>query len=227
MLKNILLSTSIIALAAPAFAGGLSDPIVEAPAAPVAVAQVAETQYLSWTGFYVGGQVGSQNADSTVLASDFFEGEQVSYVEGDTVDLESDGTFYGIHAGYMYDLGRIVVGAEFDYDIIDLDEAAATYDGETDTVNIDEATDDTIARLKLRAGYDAGRFLPYATAGMARWDSDDENTNGVFFGAGVAFAATDNILIGGEILQHQFKDAFDTEYDIDATTMSLRASYKF
>lgn len=220
MLKNILLSTSIIALAAPAIAGGLSEPIMTQPAAAPVAAAPAQTQVSNWTGFYVGGQIGTLQADTEALAADFVDGAPGN------VDVEVDGTFVGIHAGYMYDLGSVVVGAELDYDVIDFDDLTATYEGVSFTESAAD-TDDTVARLKLRAGYDAGRFLPYATAGVARLDSGDENTNGTFFGAGVAFAATQNVLVGGEILQHQFDDAFDSGLDIDVTTLSLRASYKF
>jgi len=222
MFKNILLTTAIVSLAAPAIAGGMSEPVMTAPAAAPVAAAPAQTAASDWTGFYVGGQVGTMQLDTEFAATDFDQ----TAPAGDTVEVEADGTFVGIHAGYMRDLGAFVVGAEFDYDVIDFDDITATYDGVTFTESAGD-TDDTVARLKLRAGYDAGRFLPYATAGLARIDSEDENTNGTFFGAGVAFAATDNILVGGEILQHKFDDVFDSGIDYDITTMSLRASYKF
>lgn len=225
MFKNILLTTAIVSLAAPAIAGGMSEPVMTAPAASPVAAVPVQTAASDWTGFYVGGQVGTMQLDTEVLVTDFFEGEM--FPTDDTVEVEADGTFVGIHAGYMRDLGAFVVGAEFDYDVIDFGDVTTTYDGVSETTESDGDTDDTVARLKLRAGYDAGRFLPYATAGLARIDSEDENTNGTFFGAGVAFAATDNILVGGEILQHQFDDVFDSGIDYDITTMSLRASYKF
>lgn len=218
MFKNILLTTAIVSLAAPAIAGGMSEPVITAPAAVAPVRTAAS----DWTGFYVGGQLGTLRADTEFLATEF----DPTAPAGDTVDVEVDGSFAGIHAGYMYDLGSLVVGGEFDFDAIDFDDITATYNG-TSVTESAEGSDDTVARLKLRAGYDAGRFLPYATAGVARIDSGDENTNGSFYGAGVAFAATDSILVGGEILQHKFDDAFDSGTDIDIISISLRASYKF
>lgn len=145
----------------------------------------------------------------------------------DAVNVEIDGSSYGLHVGYMADLGRYVLGAELDYETIDFDELSGTFDGTTFTESINEDSDDTITRLKLRAGYDAGQFLPYLTVGAARIDSDDVSTDGAFYGAGVAFLAANNFLIGGEILQHQFDDAFGSGFDLEATTVSLRASYKF
>ncbi|MGK0260615.1 MAG: outer membrane immunogenic protein [Candidatus Azotimanducaceae bacterium] len=183
-----------------------------------------------WTGFYVGGQFGSVDLDTTVPLSDFFSDDQIvgaGFELDDTVEVGIDGTAFGLHVGYMADLGSYVLGAELDYDSIDFDELSGTFEGTTFTQSIDDNSDDTIARLKLRAGYDAGQFLPYLTVGTARLDVEDESTNGTFYGAGIAFLATNNLVIGGEILQHQFDDAFDTGFDFEARTMSLRASYKF
>ncbi|SFR17277.1 outer membrane protein [Poseidonocella sedimentorum] len=167
--------------------------------APVAAPVVPVAVGTDWTGFYAGGQVGMLNG------------------EVDAVDADGDGTIYGLHAGYNYDFGSYVLGGEFDYDWgddIDLDGAA---------------TIDSVARLKLKAGYDAGPALIYATAGAAQLGVDelDDNQTGSFYGAGVSYLATDNIMIGGEVLKHDFNDLDDVDEDADATTFSLRASYKF
>ena len=70
------------------------------------------------------------------------------------------GALYGVHAGYMYDFGRIVAGAEIDWDATNIN---------VDVPNSADGVDlDSVARAKLRLGYDAGRFLPYVTAGYAR-----------------------------------------------------------
>lgn len=188
-----------------------------------------------WTGFYVGGQLGIVDSESPILLSDLVEGGALTELEitdagfdlDDAITLGLDGKSFGVHAGYMYDAGSYVLGGEFDYNSLDFDEVSITFGGTTVTESLDDDSDDSIMRLKLRAGYDAGQFLPYVTAGMARIDSEDESTNGTFYGAGVEVLATGNFMIGGEILQHQFDDAFDTGLDIEATTMSLRASIKF
>lgn len=94
MIKNILTATALVAVAAPAFAGGLApsapEAVVTAPvevAAPVVVAAGAD-----WTGFYLGGQV------ATSIDEDTAEGET-----------------YGLFAGYNKDFGSIVAGAELGY----------------------------------------------------------------------------------------------------------------
>lgn len=204
-------SAAVLAMlvAAPAMAGGFAEPMQEPVLAPVAAAAPA-APLLGWGGFYVGGQIGTISAELS------FEDENV---------LDLDGDFYGIHAGYMYDLGNVVLGGEVDYDIIDWTELSIG----GDSFNPD--VEGTALRLKLRAGYNLGRVLPYATAGIVRLEleGDIEDTeNGTFFGAGLAFKATENILVSGEVLRHQFNDVFDEDdLDLEATTVSLRGSYRF
>lgn len=201
-----------------------------ATAISVAATLPANAQSADWTGLYVGGQFGSLDTETMVPLTDILSDTDITdagFELDDAVNVEIDGSSYGLHVGYMADLGRYVLGAELDYETIDFDELSGTFDGTTFTESINEDSDDTITRLKLRAGYDAGQFLPYLTVGAARIDSDDVSTDGAFYGAGVAFLAANNFLIGGEILQHQFDDAFGSGFDLEATTVSLRASYKF
>lgn len=184
-----------------ATAGGLAEPV--ATPAPVTVAPAPIPMGNDWTGFYAGGQLGFGQLDS------------------DRINDEDDpsGAIYGVHAGYNYDLGNIVLGGEIDFDGTNI---------EVD----DPATDvDSVARLKAKLGYDAGLFMPYVTAGVARLDTSgalDGDTDGAFAGLGLSYMATDTLIVGGEVLQHQFEDVADNDgTDIDATTLSLRASFKF
>jgi hypothetical protein len=177
----------------------------------VAAAIPACAQSSDWTGLYAGGQFGAANMETTF---------------GD-VTVNFDGKSYGGHLGYMYDAGRYVLGAEIDLDQTYFDEVTMASQGETYKEAADKSTDDTIIRMKLRAGYDAGKFLPYVTVGAAMWGNVSQFENSNFYGAGVAFLAADNLLIGGEILKQQLNDDFFREFGFEATTMSLRASYKF
>lgn len=197
---DLALGTALIsgALAAPAMAGSLADPVVTpAPAAPVAVAPVPMNTGGDWTGAYAGLQFGRIDAETSGGAA-----------------LEGDDTAYGAHVGYDYDFGRFVAGAELDYDATELDLEGA-------------ASIDSVTRLKLRGGYDLGRTLVYATAGAARADTSLGDADGTFAGLGVGYKMTDNIVLGGEYLRHNFDDINDTGIDADADTVSLRASFKF
>lgn len=186
-----------------AFAGGLSEPIVATAPAPTVVAPAPVRAGSDWTGFYVGGQLGYGQLDSdSILDTD-----------------KPSGAIYGVHAGYNYDFGSLVLGGEVDFDWTSI---------EAD----DPATEvDSITRAKVKLGYDAGQIMPYVTAGVARVKTTnalDGETDGSFFGLGLSYMISDNIMIGGEVLQHQFDDFIDLPgIDVDATTLSLRASFKF
>jgi len=86
---------------------------------------------------------------------------------------------------------------------------------------------DNISRAKVKAGYDLGSTLLYATAGIARADTDLGTDNGEFYGVGVNYQFSPAWTLGGEILAHQFEDFNATGTDIDVDTISLRASYNF
>jgi outer membrane immunogenic protein len=223
MLYRLSLAVGAVLLSAPAFAGSLAPPVVEptvvAPAPIIAPAPVLVEASENWTGFYVGGQLGWGSLDFESFEDD----------EDDLFDTEFDGTFGGFHAGYQYDFGRFVLGGEVDYDWTEI---------EVDPLEVGEGISlDGIGRLKLRAGYDAGRILPYLTAGWAAAnlssdndaiaDALDDTSDGSFWGAGVAYAVSDRFLVGGEYLTHSFEDSPFEARDFDVRTITLRGSFRF
>ena len=201
--RTSMLAAPLALAAGVATAGGLAEP-VEAPApAPVPVAPAPVMTGIDWTGFYAGGQIGYGQLDSDAI--------------NDSDD--PSGAIYGVHAGYNYDFGSLVLGGELDFDGTSI---------EAD----DPATEvESVARAKVKLGYDAGVFMPYATAGVARVqtsDALDGETDGSFAGLGLSYLLSDTLIVGGEVLQHQFEDFADNDgVDVDATTLSLRASFRF
>lgn len=217
-------------LAAPASAGGFA-PVADPPA-PVAVPPLAAPAPDSdWSGPYLGAQLGFGRFDSALSDSD-----------SDPLDFYAgDGPVVGLHAGYMLDLGRLVLGGELDWDRSSI--AIGPGDDIPDTGN-DFGSVESIARAKVRLGFDAGRFLPYVTAGVARVTFDHENPlitdfedegTGHFVGLGAAYAISDRFTVGVEALRHEFEDVpapvdepppgvgFDTSFD----TLTLRGSFSF
>ncbi len=198
--KAILASASIMAAvaASPALAGGLADPVVEPALQPVAAAPVARANG-NWGGFYAGGQLG--------------------YGTGDADGDDFDGGLLGAHVGYNFDLGGYVLGVELDGDLgkLELDSGF----GEIDQV----------IRLKGRAGVDLGQTMLYGTAGVARARVDTGGgslrDNGYFGGVGVDYAVTDSVIVGGELLYHQFDDFDGTGVDADATSLRAKVSFRF
>jgi len=192
-----LLATAV--LATPALAGGpievAPEPMVTAAPAPVYAPSA------DWGGFYAGVQLGYADIDSN------------------GADLDGNGLLGGIHAGYRWDFGQFVAGAELDYD------KASGIDLGTD------GTLDDVARLKLIGGADLGNSLVYATAGAARASAtvagDSLSDNGWFIGAGVDVAVTDRWTVGGELLQHRFGDFDGSGVDLDATTLKAKVSLRF
>ena len=185
-------------LAAPAFAGGPIEPMPQ-PVVTAPAPYVAPSA--DWSGFYVGAQLGYADISSSPAG------------------LDGNGTLGGVHAGYRWDLGTTVLGIEGDYD-------AASAD-----LGIGADTLDNVARLKFMAGADLGRTLLYATGGVAWADATvagvNRSDNGYFLGAGLDYAVNDSWTIGGEILGHRFNDFDSSGFDLDATTVKAKVSFRF
>lgn len=87
-----------LAAAPAALAGGLAEPVPEAPVAPAPVIVAPGTD---WTGGWVGGQLGYGDVDAGANGG--------------------DGVTYGLSGGYDYDFGRWVAGAALDWTKADID----------------------------------------------------------------------------------------------------------
>ncbi|WP_299370025.1 outer membrane beta-barrel protein [uncultured Tateyamaria sp.] len=127
---------------------------------------------------------------------------------------DGDDVLGGVHLGYDYDFGTFVLGGEVDYDFADIDLNGA-------------ASVDSVARLKLRAGYDFGRTLGYVSAGLAEVDTSIGSESGSYFGIGVTHRITDRYTLGAELLEHSFDDIGGSGVDADATTLTIRGSIRF
>jgi outer membrane immunogenic protein len=199
-MKTIATLVAMAALAAPAFAGGPTEVAPEPAVVPAAEPYVAPG--IDWSGPYVGAQLGYGDIDSNGGG------------------LDGDGALGGVHAGYRWDWGSFVAGAELDYDTAEIDLGSAGGD-----------TLDDVARLKLMAGTELGRSLVYGTLGAAYASASvggaDLSDNGYFLGAGVDFAVSDRWTVGGELLQHKFDDFDGSGVDLDATTLKARVSLRF
>lgn len=148
----------------------------------------------------------------------FYAGGSLGYadVTEDAGGFDGDGLTYGAHAGYDYDFGTFVLGGELEI---------SGFDVESGGVDVD-----SVARAKLRAGYDAGNLLPYVTAGYAMLNTGgglDADDDGAFYGVGIDYKMTDSIRLGGEVLQHEFDDFDGTGLNLEATTASVRVSFEF
>lgn len=195
-MKLVALSVAATLAASASFAGGYVAPVVET--APVVAPVIPVEAGTDWTGFYAGLQYGQGNAE-------------LSDNRG-----ESDYDGYGIHAGYLFDFGQVIAGAELDYNKADLDEV----DGDAD-----------LWRLRGRVGYDMGRFQPYATLGAARISTDEDaldiSETGITYGIGAEYLVTENFSVGAEYSRSDFSDAVTEGIDLDTDLVQVRASYRF
>lgn len=197
-MKFLSFTVATVFSAGSAFAGGFVPPVVEVEPVIVAIEPAND-----WTGFYAGLQYGQGSLDLDV-------DDAVSFDAGDF-------DAYGVHAGYLHDFGQYVLGAELDYNRVEVDDV----DGNGD-----------LLRLRGRLGADLGRFLPYLTAGVARLSADDDGVDisetGFTYGLGADFAVTENFTIGAEYTRHNFSDVLDTDgVDLDADLIQIRAAYRF
>lgn len=142
-----------------------------------------------------------------------YAGLQLGY--GDVSgDVSGDGAMGGLTLGYDHDFGQWVLGAGLDYDFADINAGGNTLQN--------------MARLKVRAGYDMGPGLVYATAGVARADIDTLGSDdGYFAGLGYEHMITQNVSLGGEVLYHDFGNFNGSGTDVQATTAQVRATFRF
>ncbi|MEJ6401739.1 outer membrane protein [Yoonia sp. 2307UL14-13] len=209
IVRSTLVALPLAVFGGMATAGGLAEPVAApVPVAPPPVVPVGT----DWTGFYAGGQLGFGSVEAEDDAGD------------DPITGDETGLLYGVHAGYLYDFGNLVLGGELDYDLSNIEPEVG------DDANFEV---DSVARAKVLLGYDAGQFLPYVTGGVAQLtttsddvDALDTDNDGTFAGIGAKYLLSDSIMLGGEVLQHQFDDYVDGT-DVEATTATLRASFRF
>lgn len=203
-------------------------PVISAHAADVIAAPEAESvagplpTAFNWEGAYIGGQTGYSWAGSKFS----------SHIGPETVTLKPRGFLGGVYGGYNLDSGNNVI---FGFD------ADATYDHQPkddSTVNGVIGIESRLrwsGAVRARAGYAFERFLPYIAGGMAignikdtvslaRLGSEAERHTriGWTVGAGVDYAATDNVILR---LEYRYADYGRRDYDFGGY-LDLRNRFK-
>lgn len=195
-MKRSLLAAAFMLSGGAAFAGGYVAPVEQAE--PIVVTQTAAAPGMDWTGFYAGLQYGQGDLEGSYGG-----------ISADAGDFDA----IGLHGGYNRDFGKYVLGAELDYNKVELDDA--DLDGD-------------LVRLKGRAGADLGRFMPYVTLGVAHLSGDDDSETGFMYGLGADFMATEKFVVGLEYANHEFDDVGGVDgLDAEADLLQVRASYRF
>lgn len=222
-----LLAAMGLGAAAPAMAGGYTEPVYE-PAPVVAPAPVVSSS--NWAGFYGGAFLGYADDD---VDADF---------DGVNDQPNPSGGLGGLAAGYNFQSGNWVYGVEADIAATDLNDTG-DFDPAADEFGVDV---NSMATLRGRVGYDMGRWMPYATLGFAAADADysyddgvntvnDSNTmTGYSAGVGAEYAINDRWSAKGEYLYTNLEGRFQGEgaidsADVDHDIHALRAglNYRF
>lgn len=195
----------------------------------------------SWTGFYLGGQVGyswgKDHAVEYLTANGAFTGFQWKY--------PANGVVGGGYAGYNYQIGPAVLGLEADL------EGAGNKGGFYDPPGAGDTKISWQGSVRGRLGYAINRVLVYGTGGFSFADishtyvevatpiseTTKELRTGWTVGGGLEFAVTNNILAKAE---YRYTDYGKYRYDLQTSfpgltgeqqpklsTIRLGVAYKF
>lgn len=162
-----------------------------------------DPQAFRWTGFYAGLQGGYGWGNTDAVTSPFGGGlsEAFSY--------STSGWLGGVHAGYTWQSGSLVLGLETDIESSGIEGSGRGTFGGGHLTAID-----WMGSLRGRLGYAAGNTLLYLTGGLAYGDVTLERA----FGGGIATGSTGwttGWTLGGGI-EHAF-----------AHNVSLRLEYRY
>lgn len=160
----------VFAFTMSAHAADMGRPVYKAPPAPIAT--------FSWTGFYIGGNVGGAWGDfnNTLSAGDAF------FTPPDLALINASGTFAGSPSsftgggqiGWNYQTGSWVWGLEADFNWLDLEadrRHSRSYSGGVGLYNVNTSLSaNWLATVRGRLGYAFDRNLLYVTGGLALAD---------------------------------------------------------
>jgi outer membrane immunogenic protein len=178
MKKSLLAGVSLGALALASGAQAADMPARPAYKAPA----LAPTPW-SWTGFYVGANVGVAGARTRVSNPDliFFPG---------SFDSNKTGVIGGVQAGYNWQFNSIVVGLEGDISAASLNRSTLAvplgFTGDSFNGNMS-----ALGTVRGRVGWAFDRVLVYGTGGVAIANLKDQYSSPIFpFTASASSSAT-------------------------------------
>lgn len=214
MRLKLIAATIAVSVAGPAFAADL--PFINGPSNYPPPA-------FTWTGLYVGGQLGyewgtssrtSYNAAGTSLGSE--------------PTIDSSGIVGGAHAGYNYQIGPLVAGLE-----VEADGDTYTGSGLNNSGTITASGGNSIeGSVRGRVGVAWDRALLYATGGVAlasesiiatnfasgATDSFDNGLVGWTVGGGVEYALDNNWSVS---VEYRYTDFGDVSHLLTHTTATV------
>lgn len=236
-----LIGASVVTLLAVS-TGNAADAVIEEPIA------IEITPVAIWTGGYVGLHAGYGwgGADAVDNGDDFFDEDT-----GQRHDVDVDGAFGGVQAGYNWQWGSYVLGVEGDLGYLGVDGDKFIVD---DPDNFGDVSYGVYGDLTLRAGFAADSWLFYAKGGVAAAQVDlhfgdlldsggpDPDSNGssdstevgYTIGGGVEWAFARNWSTKLEYQYFDFgsvelkdDDGDSADVDLDLHTIKIGLNYRF
>lgn len=190
-MKHTLLAAVIAGLAGSAAIAGAPEPYIEHVYVEPPVVES------NWDGFYGGFVGGMQRGDVSNL-------------------FNFDGADYGGFAGYNFQTGNTVFGAE-----------VAAQRG-TLNFNPPSLTMDMLVDAKLRVGYSMGDALLFASGGYTTVGTTvGFAAKGWNAGAGIDFAISDKFFVGGEYVYRNLPTAVPPIFSASSHAGQLRAGIRF
>jgi outer membrane immunogenic protein len=236
--------TQAVLISCTAIMISVSARAADLPARVQPVAPVAYVPSFSWTGFYVGGELGWIRTDpdyttgAVLLGTPFL----ISATTG------KDGLSYGILAGYNYQVGSVVLGVEGDFEGWTVGKIRYT----SITGDFLTAHSKWGGSVRGRLGYAVDRALFYVAGGAAFVSSKtsipttgisiggDDTRVGWTVGAGIDYAFTNNWFTGVEYRYSQFESksfvypipvlnlgTIGLKQDLSNNQVMARIGYKF
>lgn len=228
-MKRILLATvAVAALATSALAADIPR------RGPAPAPYTPPIYTFTWTGFYIGGQVGYGWGDNRISETG---------VAGASVKNSLDGFLGGVHVGANWQINQFVLGLEGDIEYSGLNGRRGV--GAPFTVATAFDTEfNWQGSIRGRAGFAFDRALLYVTGGFAFADFDrkyfvpalttiSETKSGYTIGGGIEYAFTNNWTARGEYRYSDFGKVSDTvggvayRNNVDQHTVRLGVSYKW
>ncbi len=157
----------------------------------------------SWTGFYIGGELGGAWTNGTVTDSIF----------GLSVSTDHSGFIGGGVVGFNYQTGNVVFGVEGDFDGTSL---SATGNGVPTGIGTLQASANTdwVSSLAGRIGYAADRALFYVKGGGG-WVGNTASITNLNTGAAVSVSNTNSGWLIGGGLEWAFESNWSTKLEFD------------
>lgn len=208
-MKQTLLAAVIAGVAGSAAYAGSPAPYVEQPymPPPIEVEPAAD-----WQGFYIGLLGGMQNGE----------------LDFNPPLYDISATTYGAFAGYNFQMGKVVLGAEIDAQMGSTDISLGGVPIPNSPFGVNSLID-----ARARVGYSFGDVLAYAAGGYSTVNVDlvpnpDLSAAGWNAGAGVDFAITDKFFVGGEYIYRSMSGTrLGQTFDIGTHGFQARVGYRF